>query len=180
MDGKGLVPSRSWPDSPSFRSMCLVSFLLLFFCFIGFLQLYITKWITDPILSHHHLCSLSITLCSLICFIFKESSLFPHVTYMNRKFLEVVMARDVGICSKPLNGQSPHLHILWRLLQDLINEKACNKHRFYLRITPLKSIGNNNDNEDSHQASSYSRTPSHAEHSCLHEDILPEIVKKVS
>ncbi|KAL1200062.1 DNA-directed RNA polymerase subunit 7-like protein [Cardamine amara subsp. amara] len=78
---------------------------------------------------------------------------------MNRQmFSEVEMARNVAICAKHLNGQSPHQQILCRLLQDLLREKACEEHGFYLGITALKSIGNSinnnssNDSEDEHQA----------------------------
>lgn len=71
-------------------------------------------------------------------------------------FSEVEMARDVAICASHLNGQAPHHQILGRLLKDLIHEKACREHGFYLGITALKSIGNsknnNDENEDSHQA----------------------------
>ncbi|KAG2299290.1 hypothetical protein Bca4012_010860 [Brassica carinata] len=66
---------------------------------------------------------------------------------MKRMFSEVEMSRDVAIPAKQLKGHSPpHQQILTRLLQDLLNEKACREHGFYLAITALKSIGNINNN----------------------------------
>ncbi|KAF8090401.1 hypothetical protein N665_0477s0006 [Sinapis alba] len=72
---------------------------------------------------------------------------------MKRMFSEVEMSRDVAIPAKHFKGQSPpHQQILTRLLQDLLHEKACREHGFYLAITALKSIGNNNNNDDTSQA----------------------------
>ncbi|CAH8336156.1 unnamed protein product [Eruca vesicaria subsp. sativa] len=69
---------------------------------------------------------------------------------MKRMFSEVELSRDVAIPAKHLKGHSPpHQHILTKLLQDLVQEKACREHGFYLAITALKSIGNiNNSTED--------------------------------
>lgn len=67
---------------------------------------------------------------------------------MNRMFLDVELAREVAICANHLKGQSPQQQILRRLLQDLIREKACKEHGFYLGITAIKSISNNNDNHE--------------------------------
>lgn len=104
---------------------------------------------------------------------------------MNQMFSEVEMARDVAICAKHLNGQSPHQQILCRLLQDLVHEKACREHGFYLGITALKSIGNNKnnniDNEDNHQAHILTFPVSFTCRTFLpaRGDILQGIVKKV-
>ncbi|CAN6861196.1 hypothetical protein Bca4012_044662 [Brassica carinata] len=69
---------------------------------------------------------------------------------MKRMFSEVEMCRDVAIPAKQLKkGHSPrHQQILTRLLQDLLHEKACREHGFYLAITALKSIGNINSTTD--------------------------------
>ncbi|XP_010450028.1 PREDICTED: DNA-directed RNA polymerase subunit 7-like protein [Camelina sativa] len=100
-------------------------------------------------------------------------------------FSEVEISRDVAICAEHLNGQSPHQQILYKLLQDLIHEKACREHGFYLGITALKSIGdkknNNIDNEDNHQARTLTFPVSFTCRTFLpaRGDVLQGIVKQV-
>lgn len=62
-------------------------------------------------------------------------------------FPEVELSREVTICAKNLKGKSPHQQILRRLLEDLLREKACKEHGFYLGITAIKSISKNNIND---------------------------------
>ncbi|ESQ43074.1 hypothetical protein EUTSA_v10015358mg [Eutrema salsugineum] len=98
-------------------------------------------------------------------------------------FSEVEMVRDVTICAKHLKGQSPpHHQILNRLLQDLIYEKACKEHGFYLGITALESIGNSkNNNDDNHQAELLTFPVSFTCRTFLPSrgDILQGVVRKV-
>ncbi|XP_010532601.1 PREDICTED: DNA-directed RNA polymerase subunit 7-like protein [Tarenaya hassleriana] len=63
-------------------------------------------------------------------------------------FLEVELRRDVAMCTGHLSGLIPHQQIVRRLLQDLMSEKACEEHGFYLAVTSLKNIGNPNLLED--------------------------------
>ncbi|KAK9182744.1 hypothetical protein WN944_025890 [Citrus x changshan-huyou] len=62
---------------------------------------------------------------------------------LGEMFFEVELLRDVSVPAKSLdrNGlRVPQRYIVKRLLNGLINEKACKDHCYFLSVTNLKSI----------------------------------------